>query len=420
MILSNSDLKKVTYWIEKNDFKRIALQFPPEFISLAPKISKSIEIAISGKRCVFILGDTAYGSCCVDEVGAEHYGADCVIHFGYCCGSPPQRLPTFCLYWADSEKIPTAYINELASSVQNDLLVVCDPHFADLELSTVAGLYAAGLRGGRIILAETVREMIPGKIPRVKLFGRKLSTFVSSNVGIIKRMDLKDFDKSKMTTVFIGDRNSPLFARLLLECPDGSLLCLSRGESGWLKPEKTSNFQVTMRRYAGVEAVKRAERIGVLYGSSALEGVREARDGLAIGLRNVGKQVHGFCVGKLTEEKLGNFSEIDCFVILACGDFLNSQIISNKFHCPIVSAYEAALALGLHEWDGTITTDLNKINWNLQEKSNESENFADFLKSLIPVNTRGYSGLDKNITTNVAKIEPGLSGIPARYNSEGK
>ena len=32
-------------------------------------------------------------SCCVDEVAAEHVGADAVIHFGNTCLSPSQRLP---------------------------------------------------------------------------------------------------------------------------------------------------------------------------------------------------------------------------------------------------------------------------------------------------------------------------------------
>ena len=32
-------------------------------------------------------------SCCVDEVAADHVGADCVIHFGHACLSPTSRLP---------------------------------------------------------------------------------------------------------------------------------------------------------------------------------------------------------------------------------------------------------------------------------------------------------------------------------------
>jgi diphthamide biosynthesis protein 2 len=37
---------------------------------------------------LFVMADTAYGSCCVDEVGASHINADCVIHYGHTCFSP--------------------------------------------------------------------------------------------------------------------------------------------------------------------------------------------------------------------------------------------------------------------------------------------------------------------------------------------
>lgn len=32
-------------------------------------------------------------SCCVDEVTAQHYNADCIIHYGHACLSPTRRLP---------------------------------------------------------------------------------------------------------------------------------------------------------------------------------------------------------------------------------------------------------------------------------------------------------------------------------------
>lgn len=37
---------------------------------------------------LYVMADTAYGSCCVDEVGASHINADCVIHYGHTCFSP--------------------------------------------------------------------------------------------------------------------------------------------------------------------------------------------------------------------------------------------------------------------------------------------------------------------------------------------
>ena len=46
----------------------------------------------------FILGDTSYGSCCVDEVAAEHLSADVVIHYGRSCLSSTKRIPVIYVF----------------------------------------------------------------------------------------------------------------------------------------------------------------------------------------------------------------------------------------------------------------------------------------------------------------------------------
>jgi hypothetical protein len=34
---------------------------------------------------LYILADTSYGSCCVDEVAAQHANCDLIVHFGFSC-----------------------------------------------------------------------------------------------------------------------------------------------------------------------------------------------------------------------------------------------------------------------------------------------------------------------------------------------
>jgi len=71
---------------------------------------KSLEIASQGADTpyqigddikFYILADTSYGSCCVDEIAAEHADADCIIHYGRACLSPyvvvsPGRMLVCC------------------------------------------------------------------------------------------------------------------------------------------------------------------------------------------------------------------------------------------------------------------------------------------------------------------------------------
>ncbi|KAG5469526.1 hypothetical protein LSCM1_02749 [Leishmania martiniquensis] len=42
---------------------------------------------------LFVLADNTFGSCCPDEITAQHYSADCIVHFGDACMSRSTRLP---------------------------------------------------------------------------------------------------------------------------------------------------------------------------------------------------------------------------------------------------------------------------------------------------------------------------------------
>ena len=42
---------------------------------------------------IFVLGDTSYGACCVDEVAAQHLDAEIVVHYGRACLTPTSHMP---------------------------------------------------------------------------------------------------------------------------------------------------------------------------------------------------------------------------------------------------------------------------------------------------------------------------------------
>ncbi|KPA81067.1 hypothetical protein ABB37_04428 [Leptomonas pyrrhocoris] len=46
-----------------------------------------------GEVRLFVLADNTFGSCCPDEITAQHYTADCIVHFGDACMSRSTRLP---------------------------------------------------------------------------------------------------------------------------------------------------------------------------------------------------------------------------------------------------------------------------------------------------------------------------------------
>ncbi|KAF2452754.1 putative diphthamide synthesis protein-domain-containing protein [Lineolata rhizophorae] len=132
-----------TYEVERTvrevcngQWKRIALQFPDHMLVDAPRVyemlgrgfqnvrkkqkiesenengtAKETQQKNDPKEELFILADTSYGACCVDEVAAEHVDADVVVHYGRSCLSPTARLPVIYVF---TER-PLSLDNVLAS-----------------------------------------------------------------------------------------------------------------------------------------------------------------------------------------------------------------------------------------------------------------------------------------------------------------
>jgi diphthamide biosynthesis protein 2 len=107
---------------------RIALQFPDELLADAAQVSHLLERSLTDlvathtndsiaatssampsfnseapapvpasailPPLIFVLGDTTYGACCPDEIGAQHLNADILVHFGTrACLGPTETLP---------------------------------------------------------------------------------------------------------------------------------------------------------------------------------------------------------------------------------------------------------------------------------------------------------------------------------------
>ena len=76
-------------------------------------------------------------------------------------------------------------------------------------------------------------------------------------------------------------------------------------------------------------------------------------------IEKVGKRVYVFSVGKPNPAKLGNFLDIDIFILLACPE--NSLLDSREFLKPVITPFEAFLAFGNQEWTGLYDLNLSSI-----------------------------------------------------------
>ena len=80
------DVVRTVEQLRRGGYRKIALQFPDSLLPDAPQVQKELKDRLKGQwERVFVLGDTSYGSCCVDEVAAQHLVADCIVHYGRSC-----------------------------------------------------------------------------------------------------------------------------------------------------------------------------------------------------------------------------------------------------------------------------------------------------------------------------------------------
>ncbi|KAK0537804.1 Diphthamide biosynthesis protein 2 [Tilletia horrida] len=113
------DVERTVSTILAHGFRSVALQFPdealvdsvPVYWALRDELGRRIRerrrdssaaaTAKTGEDALpelYILADTSYGNCCVDEVAAAHVDADLVVHYGHTCLSPTANLPALYVF----------------------------------------------------------------------------------------------------------------------------------------------------------------------------------------------------------------------------------------------------------------------------------------------------------------------------------
>ncbi len=73
-----------------------------------------------------------------------------------------------------------------------------------------------------------------------------------------------------------------------------------------------------MRRYAAVQKARDADVFGILVGTLGVASYLPLISRLRTLLSRSRKKSYTITVGKLNPSKLGNFLEIECFVLVAC------------------------------------------------------------------------------------------------------
>lgn len=321
------EIQTCAQWIEKNQLCKVCLQFPDDLLQDSVDVATQLEKRLNKK--VYILGDTSFGSCCVDEIAAEHISADGIIHFGHACLNPTVRLPVF--HVLPKKEIAIKKIIEKFQSIFQD----CNTRilfFYDVQYAYIIKYISKELNLSYKNLVFTTLNCM-SNVPFTDTVNNSSSIILGRCMELESECRVQDYD-----AFFLGD-NEKTFTTLALSIP----------AKAWYYFDNDTNvpFGVTSlpwlkrRRYL-VEKLKDAKVVGIVV---ATLGIKEYLNVITM-IKNILKQqgikTYILSVGKINPAKLANFPEIDIFVLITCPE--NEVFESRDFLKPLLLPYEVELA----------------------------------------------------------------------------
>ncbi|CAH1389721.1 unnamed protein product [Nezara viridula] len=334
------EIQKCVDWIKTNNYSKVCLQFPDTFLSESVDVALHIEEQISNKT--YILGDTTYGSCCVDEIAAQHIGGDAIIHFGHSCLTSSPQIPVLNIF--RKRKMDFSALKSLISEINGSIVVIYDIGYHHLLEKCFSKKDA--------IIPEILLGNEHNK--DCSAYCKMKETGAHSEVRFSRGYCLPEVTPKNI--IYIGDQTDACFKNFSY---------LFKGAEIW-----NCSFKNGIEKYSIlnaykhisylVEEIKAAGSLTVVVVTLTMKGYLEAIDHVKMLAKKCNKKVYVISVGKPTVAKLTNFPEMELFVVIGCTELeLPSR---RELIQPVVGLLEVELALNSNRtWNDTLTRDFRDL-----------------------------------------------------------
>ncbi|KAF2830585.1 diphthamide biosynthesis protein [Ophiobolus disseminans] len=375
------EIERTVREIREGRWKRIALQFPDHMLTDAPRVydrltqglrerrkaqngiqakteqaaSTPTEEDINAKMSkttigeeeelqerLFILGDTSYGACCVDEVAAEHVDADVVVHYGRSCLSPPSRLPVIYVFTERPLDLESLIASFRATYPDKDAKAIL---MADIPYSHHISPFHARLVEAGYTNVHTTSIVHDPSSP---LPNRSIPPLVSEALRDFALFHLSEPPTSLLLTL------SSRVASIHIYPTDNPLPTASSADR--------STSMSLRRRYALLTSLSTTPIFGILINTLSVKNYMHILSHVQQQITAAGKKYYTFVVGKVNAAKVANFSEVGGWVVIGCWE--SSLIESKDFWRPMITPWELGIALQGDEervWTGAWEADFEHV-----------------------------------------------------------
>lgn len=377
------DIERTLKEIRQSKYKRIALQFPDDMLPDAPRVFQLLSRGLDRKETtnnkrksgsstnpqidhlgqsvdklnvddsaeepppkLYILGDTSYGACCVDEVAAEHVNADVVVHYGRSCLSPTARLPV--IYVFTHKPLSIEPVVQAFKATYPDLatkvIIAADVTYSDHVPRVHSRLLEEGYTN---LFATSIVHNPSSAIPN-----RTAPDSVLESPESLSEWQL----------FHISDPPTALLLTLASRVAAIHIYPTGHDTNDDVKPLPASTSAALRRRYAILTSLSTVPIFGILINTLSVKNYLHIVDHVKKRIAAAGKKSYMFVVGKLNAAKIANFSEIGGWVVIGCWE--SSLVDSKDFWKPVITPFELELALkGDTErvWTGAWQSDFQTV-----------------------------------------------------------
>ncbi|XP_054649979.1 2-(3-amino-3-carboxypropyl)histidine synthase subunit 1 isoform X3 [Dunckerocampus dactyliophorus] len=318
----NFEIPKTVWRVRQAKATRVALQLPEGLQMFACAIADIIERFTEADTIV--MGDVTYGACCVDDFTARALGADFMVHYGHSCLVP-----------IDS----TAGIKMLYVFVD---IQMDNAHFLDTvklnfppgqflaivsTIQFVAALQAvsAALKSDYDVLVPQCRPLSPGEILGCT------SPRLDRNVNAI---------------IYLGDGRFHLES-IMIANPDIPAYRYDPYSKVFSR-EYYDHEAMRAFRIKAIDEARSAQKWGLILSTLGRQGSPKVMEHLESRLQSLGKHFTRVLLSEIFPSKLDLLPDVDAWVQIACPRL--SIDWGSAFSKPLLSPYEAAVALQESEW----------------------------------------------------------------------
>ena len=315
------ELPKMVSELKKLKPKKVLVQLPEgikqNVFEVVNEIQKlGIEVIVSGETC--------WGACSVGLQEAEAFSVDLIVHFGHA-----KFIET---------KFPVLYI-EVKDIL--DLKPILKKSLVNLKKYEKIGLsYSIQHRHD----IDNITDFYEKNGKKVILSEKKGFAAYEGHVVGCEYNGLKRIKEKVDCFVVIGNNFHSMGAAIAVDKP----IFLIDVYNNEVKEMKNVRERILRERVISIEKLKNAKRVGVIV---------EIKPGQKFGhptsilnkLKDAGKEVVLITMNEMTNDKIMNFYNIDCFVELACPRIAVDDF--KKYEKPIVTYKEAMVAIGEKSWE---------------------------------------------------------------------